>query len=57
MLSVLLFAGALHVNINDLRGQFRIIALLATIGVILSTLLVGSISWLIFSRPAGLLAA
>ena len=49
MLSVLLFAGALHVNINDLRSQYRIIALLATIGVIFSTCLVGVLSSLIFS--------
>lgn len=48
MLSVLLFAGALHVNINDLRSQYRIIALLATVGVVVSTFLVGSISWLLF---------
>lgn len=49
MLSVLLFAGALHVNINDLRGQYRIIGLLATVGVIFSTFLVGTASWLIFA--------
>jgi CPA1 family monovalent cation:H+ antiporter len=48
MLSVLLFAGALHVNINDLRSQYRIISLLATVGVVFSTFLVGSISWLLF---------
>ncbi|MEN8135269.1 MAG: sodium:proton antiporter [Thermodesulfobacteriota bacterium] len=49
MLSVLLFAGALHVNINDLRSQYRIISLLATVGVVCSTFLVGSISWLLFN--------
>ena len=38
MLSFLLFAGALHVNINDLRQQYRIILGLATAGVVLSTL-------------------
>ena len=48
MLSVLLFAGALHVNINDLRSQYRIIFLLATVGVVFSTFLVGTISWLLF---------
>jgi len=31
MLSFLLFAGALHVNINDLRQQYRIILSLATV--------------------------
>jgi CPA1 family monovalent cation:H+ antiporter len=45
MLSFLLFAGALHVNINDLRQQFRIILGLATAGVVLSTLIVGFLSW------------
>jgi CPA1 family monovalent cation:H+ antiporter len=49
MLSVLLFAGALHVNINDLRSQYRLITALATIGVLLSTLLVGVISWQLFN--------
>jgi len=43
MLSFLLFAGALHVNLNDLREQMSVILILATIGVVLSTFLVGSI--------------
>lgn len=50
MLSVLLFAGALHVNVNDLRSQYLIISLLATVGVIMSTFLVGTISWLLFTH-------
>jgi CPA1 family monovalent cation:H+ antiporter len=45
MLSFLLFAGALHVNINDLRQQYRIILGLATAGVVLSTFIVGILSW------------
>ena len=45
MLSFLLFAGALHVNINDLRDQYRIILGLATAGVVLSTFIVGILSW------------
>jgi len=45
MLSFLLFAGALHVNINDLRQQYRIILSLATAGVIISTFIVGFLSW------------
>ncbi len=45
MLSFLLFAGALHVNINDLRQEYRIILGLATAGVILSTFIVGILSW------------
>ena len=42
MLSFLLFAGALHVNLNDLRRQTWVIASLATVGVCLSTFLVGT---------------
>lgn len=47
MLSFLLFAGALHVNLNDLRQQKGIIAILATVGVLLSTLIIGGLSWLV----------
>jgi CPA1 family monovalent cation:H+ antiporter len=42
MLSFLLFAGALHVNLNDLREQKWVILSLATVGVCLSTFLVGT---------------
>ena len=42
MLSFLLFAGALHVNINDLREQKWVIGTLATIGVIISTFIIGT---------------
>ncbi|MEM8953247.1 MAG: sodium:proton antiporter [Verrucomicrobiota bacterium] len=41
MLCFLLFAGALHVNLNDLANQKFIILLMATIGVIISTAIVG----------------
>jgi len=41
MLGFLLFAGALHVNVNDLLEQKWVIGSLATIGVVLSTFLVG----------------
>ncbi|MCD8533265.1 MAG: sodium:proton antiporter [Verrucomicrobia bacterium] len=41
MLCFLLFAGALHINLGDLVKQVRIISILATFGVILSTFLVG----------------
>lgn len=47
MLSYLLFAGALHVKIQDLSQQRWIIAILSTFGVILSTFLVGSASYFI----------
>ena len=42
MLGYLLFAGALHVNLGDLGSQKRVIGILATTGVIISTLLVGT---------------
>jgi CPA1 family monovalent cation:H+ antiporter len=48
MLGALLFAGALHVDLNDLAAQRRIIALLATLGVLLSTALVGAATWWVF---------
>ncbi|HUS54691.1 MAG TPA: sodium:proton antiporter [Thermohalobaculum sp.] len=41
MLGLLLFAGALHVRIEDLRRQAWTIALMATFGVVLSTGVVG----------------
>ena len=49
LLSFLLFAGALHVNVNDLRLHSRIIALLAIGGVVLSTLIVGVLIWVVFT--------
>lgn len=48
MLSFLLFAGALHVNLGDLASRGWTIASLATLGVALSTFVVGGISWLLF---------
>ncbi len=45
MLAFLLFAGALHVDAGLLLGRARAIGILATIGVIATTLLVG---WMIF---------
>ncbi|WP_226780834.1 cation:proton antiporter [Oceaniglobus trochenteri] len=47
MLGLLLFAGALHVKLGDLRDQWLPVVLMATIGVLLSTLVVGvGFSWL-----------
>jgi CPA1 family monovalent cation:H+ antiporter len=45
MLAFLLFAGALHVDLNDLYGQKWVILILATAGVALSTALVGGFLW------------
>ncbi len=47
MLSYLLFAGALHVKLEDLSNQKWVIAILATIGVIFSTFIIGSLSYLL----------
>jgi len=47
MLGLLLFAGALHVKVEDLRDQWLVVFLMATIGVGLSTVVVGvGFSWL-----------
>ena len=47
MLGLLLFAGALHVKLSDLRAQWRVVFLMATIGVALSTFIVGvGFSWI-----------
>ncbi len=47
MLSFLLFAGALHIKLEDLSGQKWLVTLLATAGVMASTFLVGGLSWLL----------
>lgn len=47
MLSFLLFAGALHVNLNDLKQQKGVIAVLATLGVLLSTFIIGGLTWVV----------
>ncbi len=41
MLSFLLFAGALHVNLEDLAREKWVVSLLATLGVVVSTVLNG----------------
>ncbi|MBA3006539.1 MAG: sodium:proton antiporter [Proteobacteria bacterium] len=47
MLSFLLFAGAMHINLNDLKSQKWAITILATAGVVVSTFIVGSLTWLV----------
>ncbi len=49
MLGFLLFAGALHVNFSDLLARRWIISLLATLGVLMSTMLVGGLAWLLLT--------
>ncbi|MGJ8726547.1 MAG: cation:proton antiporter [Roseibacillus sp.] len=48
MLSYLLFAGALHVNLNDLKDQKALVAILASVGVISSTFMVGGVFYYLF---------
>jgi len=47
MLSFLLFAGALHVNIQDLAERKYSISVLATAGTLMSVFIVGSATWLL----------
>ena len=49
MLSFLLFAGALHINLDDLSKQKWVILILATVGVISSTFVIGGMSWVILN--------
>ena len=49
MLSFLLFAGALHINLNDLSKQKWVILILATVGIVSSTFIIGGTSWLILN--------
>ncbi len=48
MLSALLFAGALHVHLEELVKQKWVVAILASVGVIASTFMVGFASYAIF---------
>jgi len=47
LLGLLLFAGALHVNLSELRGQAGVVSVLATLGVVLSTFVVGGVLHLV----------
>ena len=48
MLSFLLFAGALHINLDDLVRNKWVIGVLATAGVGISTLAVAALAWFVF---------
>jgi len=48
MLSALLFAGALHVNLRDLARHRVTILILATFGTLLTTFLIGFGAWWLF---------
>lgn len=47
MLSYLLFAGALHVDLSDLAKQKWVIAMMATVGIIISTALIGTATYIL----------
>ncbi len=49
MLSALLFAGALHVHLEELNKQKWVVAILASVGVIASTFMIGFVSYYIFA--------
>ncbi len=49
MLGFLLFAGALHVDIEYFIKRKATIASLATVGLLMSTFIVGYLSWLLFN--------
>jgi len=54
MLSFLLFAGAIHININDLRKESKAVLTFSTAGVLISTFAVGGLLYAtarIFSLP------
>ena len=48
MLSLLLFAGALHIDLSALAARKKSIGILATVGTLSSTFLVGGIAYLLF---------
>lgn len=48
LLGALLFAGALHLDLDGLLRQRGVIALLATVGVVTSVAVVGVLTWLLF---------
>ena len=54
MLSFLLFAGALHVDLTALSDRKKTVGILATLGVIASTMIIGSAAWALFNGLLGL---
>jgi CPA1 family monovalent cation:H+ antiporter len=49
MLSFLLFAGALHVDLDSLRKHRWVVATLASVGVLISTTVLGLGAWCVFT--------
>ncbi len=49
MLSFLLFAGAMHVDFSVLRSRAQAIALMATVGILISTFLIAWATWVVLN--------
>ncbi|HEU0118429.1 MAG TPA: sodium:proton antiporter [Alphaproteobacteria bacterium] len=45
ILAFLLFAGALHIDLSEMKKQQTLILILATVGVVISTFVTGSLVW------------
>ncbi|MCE9566720.1 MAG: sodium:proton antiporter [Planctomycetes bacterium] len=45
MLGFMLFAGALHINLNELAARKWTILVLSTVGVVISTVVIGLLAW------------
>lgn len=45
MLSFLLFAGAMHIDLGELKKSRVVVAVLATVGVVIATLVTGTLVW------------
>ncbi|MBT1695870.1 sodium:proton antiporter [Fulvivirgaceae bacterium PWU4] len=48
MLNFLLFAGAIHISLHDLRKQRIPVIIFSTVGVVISTIVVGALMYLAF---------
>lgn len=51
MLGLLLFAGALHVSVNEIKKHASVIFLVASLGVVISTAIIGSVMSLYVGMP------
>ncbi len=51
MLGLLLFAGALHVKVEELKRQLPVVLLTASLGVVVSTLVIGTGFWALTGIP------
>ena len=51
MLGLLLFAGALHVRVEDLRAEWPVVLSVATLGIGISVLVAGGAAWAVTGMP------